>query len=71
MRLKLAIAAAVFALVMSSYAFVYQKGKSECREEEKLKALEGVVKVREKLDEIRNRRPDDDVLADRLRRGTF
>lgn len=49
------------------YDRVYTSGYEAC----KVKAITAAVEVREVQNEIRNNRPDDAALIERLRRGTF
>ena len=54
-----------------NFGLGYWKGYSAGKEAEQNKAIEKVVTIREKQNEIRNNRPDAAALIDSLRDGTF
>jgi hypothetical protein len=49
----------------------YLKGRSDCAASQANKQLTETLRTKEKLDEIRNNRPDADAVVKRLRSGSF
>ena len=50
---------------------IYWKGQTDAKQVYKIDQLQETIKDEEKLNEIRNHRPDDDTLIDILRSGSF
>ncbi len=61
----------VLIVICVSFVAVYWKGRNDCAIKTQIVTLEKVVTVREKQNEIRNKRPDSSGVSDRLRKATF
>ena len=57
--------------VLGTLGGVYIKGRMDCSNAVINKALQETIEKKEKLDEIRNNRPDTKRVIERLRAGSF
>jgi hypothetical protein len=71
MWMRFALVGGALAALVGLYAFIYNSGYRAGLAEGKAEAANFAIEKREVQNEIRNRRPDDNALLERMRQGRF